>query len=296
MSVIIVGDTHLKCSSPVSRKDEYPIAVLNKLLYLANVAPTYKCDTIIILGDVFDSPNTSLPYLATVINTFKKICESGIKVYTIVGNHDIKNNRMDSLPTTALGILLSTDYLKLAPKELSIDDTVFRCYNYPENLECKQSNDYEICIAHRYYEFGLDSDSLTKEDVSNLGYDAMVLGHYHVPCETEIVNGTVLYRPGSLSRSTSEPYNKTRIPRALLINTVNHKSMYIDVPCGSAEEVFVAKIESNNKATLSMKDLIQFMTTSYSSSDMDVREYFNNLEIPYECRCRIAKYLDTIGA
>ena len=78
--------------------------------------------------------------------------------------------------------------------------------------------------------------------------------------------------------------------------TVDGTSAYIDVPCGSAEEVFVSQIESNNQPSLSMKDLIQFITTSYSSSDMNVREYFGNLEIPYECRQRIAKYLDEVGA
>ena len=61
-------------------------------------------------------------------------------------------------------------------------------------------------------------------------------------------------------------------------------------------EVFVAQIEPNNRQTLSMKDLINFITTSYSSSDMNVREYFNSLEIPYACKERIAKYLDDVGA
>lgn len=296
-NVIVIGDSHLKCSPPISRKDDYPFAILRKFEYVSSIAKSYNCNTLFILGDVFDSPITSLPYLAAVINTFKKISDLGLNVYTIVGNHDIKNNRMDSLPSTALGILISTGYVKLAPRNLVIDSTSFNFYNYPEPLEVRKNSDkYEVCIAHLYYEFGLANDSLHKDDLERLNYDAMILGHLHNPCDTEKIHNTVLYRPGSLSRSTSEPYNKLRTPRVLLFNCINHKSFYIEVSCGSAEDVFVSQVDANKQASFSMKDLIQFIKTSYSSSDMNVREYFNKLEIPYECRVKVAKYLDEVGA
>lgn len=296
-NVIVIGDCHLKCNAPVSRKDNYPVTILNKLLYIASVAKTYSCNKFILLGDVFDSPITSLPYLATVINTFKKIHELGITVYTIVGNHDIKNNRIDSLDSTALGILISTGYVTLAPSELIVDDTVFRCFNYTDKLTGKQSDDkFEVCVAHLYYEFGLSDDSLHADDVSRLNYNAMILGHYHVPCDDLKVGRTMLYRPGSLSRSTSEPYNKIRIPRVLIFNCTKHKAVYLEVSCEAGCDVFVENIESNNKASVSMKDLIDFITTSYNTSDMNVRDYFVNLQMPDECRSKISHYLDVIGA
>jgi DNA repair exonuclease SbcCD nuclease subunit len=269
---------------------------LNKLEYLASIASGYHCKTFILLGDVFDSPVTSLPYLATVINTFKKISDQGITVYTIAGNHDLKNNRMDSLPSTALGILISTNFVKLAPRELPIDSTMFKCYNYPENIDKKSSDNYEVCIAHRYYEFMDAHDSLNESDVINLNYDSMVLGHYHAPCDTRIIGNTTLYMPGSLSRCTSEAYNKLRTPRVLIFNCIRHNAIYTEIPCGSADEIFVQSNDVKNAATFSMKDLIQFITTSYASSDMNVRDYFNSIEIPYDCRVKIAKYLDDIGA
>lgn len=295
MNVFIIGDLHLKCNSPVSRCDNYPITILNKLEYLANIANSYNCNTFILLGDIFDSPVTSLPYLATVIDTFKRINNMGITVYTIAGNHDLKNNRMDSLQSTALGILISTNFVKLAPRELVLDNTIFKCYNYPEDIDKKISNEYEVCIAHRYYEFGLAHDSLYEDDVKNLNYNVIVLGHFHAPCDTQIIGNTTLYIPGSLSRNTSEAYNKTRIPRVLVFNCINHRAAYTEISCSPAEEVFV-KNSDQMCSSFSMKDLIQFITTSYSSSDMNVRDYFNNIQIPYECRVKIAKYLDNVGA
>ena len=295
-NIIFVGDTHLKGSSPISRCDDYPTAILNKLESLIDTANNFSCDKIIILGDVFDSHTTTLPYLAKVINSFRKIYDAGITVYTIVGNHDIKNNRMDSLESSALGILISTGYIKLAPRVLSVDDVEFNCFNYPDELTSSTSDNYRVCVAHRYYEFGLSWDSLTADDIKSLNYDAMILGHYHVPCDTITVENTLLYRPGSLSRSTSEPYNKLRTPRVLVFNCTNHKSVYVDVQCDPAEKVFTNVIDQTSQAGFSMKDLVKFITSSYTSSDLNIRDYFAQLDIPYDCRVKISDYLDTIGA
>lgn len=295
-SIIFVGDLHLKGSSPISRVDDYPTVILSKLESLINTAKSFNCDKIMLLGDVFDSHITTLPYLAKVINTFKKISDAGIDVYTIVGNHDIKNNRMDSLDSSALGILISTGYLKLAPRNLIIDDTSFSCFHYPEELTNNSESCYSVCIAHRYYEFGLSWDSLTSEDLKSLNYDAMILGHYHVPCDTLSIEDTLLYRPGSLSRSTSEPYNKLRTPRVLVFNCLNHKTVYVDIPCERADKIFTNVVEQNNQMCFSMKDLVKFITSSYTSSDLNIRDYFAKLDIPYDCRVKISDYLDNVGA
>ena len=295
-SIIFVGDLHLKGSSPISRVDDYPTVILNKLESLINTAKSFSCDKIMLLGDVFDSHITTLPYLAKVINTFRKISDAGIDVYTIVGNHDIKNNRMDSLDSSALGILISTGYLKLAPRNLTIDDTSFNCFHYPEELTNNNESCYSVCVAHRYYEFGLSWDSLTSEDLKSLNYDAMILGHYHVPCDTLSIEDTLLYRPGSLSRSTSEPYNKLRTPRVLVFNCLNHKTVYVDIPCERADKIFTNIVEQNNQVCFSMKDLVKFITSSYTSSDLNIRDYFAKLDIPYDCRVKISDYLDNVGA
>lgn len=295
-NVFIIGDLHLKCTNVISRKDDYPNAILKKLEFLGSIAADYKCKNFIILGDVFDSPSTSLPYLANVINTFKKLNECGINVYTIVGNHDIKNNRLDSLESTALGILLATNYVKLAPKELQIEDTLFKCFNYTDELTPKQSNKYEVCLAHRYYEFSFDEYSLHEQDLKDLNYDVMVLGHLHSPCETEQIYNTTLYRPGSLSRNSSEPFNKIRTPHVLVYNCNKHCGTYLDVACSSGSEIFIESKGKQDNQSISMKDLINFITTSYSSSDMNVRDYFNNMELPLEHKLKISKYLDEVGA
>ena len=295
-SIIFVGDLHLKGSSPISRVDDYPTVILNKLESLINTAKSFNCDKIMLLGDVFDSHITTLPYLAKVINTFRKISDAEIDVYTIVGNHDIKNNRMDSLDSSALGILISTGYLKLAPRNLTIDDTSFNCFHYPEELTNNNESRYSVCVAHRYYEFGLSWDSLTSEDLKSLNYDAMILGHYHVPCDTLSIEDTLLYRPGSLSRSTSEPYNKLRTPRVLVFNCLNHKTVYVDIPCERADKIFTNVVEQNNQVCFSMKDLVKFITSSYTSSDLNIRDYFAKLDIPYDCRVKISDYLDNVGA
>lgn len=295
-NIIFVGDLHLKGSSPISRCDDYPTVILNKIESLAQIAGSFSCNKVVLLGDVFDSHTTTLPYLAKVINSFKKLNDSGITVYTIAGNHDIKNNRMDSIGSSALGILISTGYVKLAPRKLTVDDVDFNLFHYPDDLIKNDSDNYSVCVAHRYFEFGLSWDSLTREEIKSLNYNAMILGHYHVPCDTVTIEDTLLYRPGSLSRSTSESYNKLRTPRVLVFSCLNRKAVYVDIQCEPADKVFTTAIEQNNQLCLSMKDLVKFITSSYTSSDLNIREYFAQLEIPYDCRVKISDYLDKIGA
>lgn len=295
-NVIFVGDMHLKGSSPISRCDDYPSVILNKIESLAQVANSFNCNKIVLLGDVFDSHTTTLPYLAKVISSFKKLSDADITVYTVVGNHDIKNNRMDSLSSSALGILISTGYVKLAPRRLLLDDVDFHFFHYPDELLKNDSDNYSVCVAHRYYEFGLSWDSLTRDDIKSLNYDAMILGHYHVPCDTVTIEDTLLYRPGSLSRSTSESYNKLRTPRVLIFNCLNHKAAYVNIQCESGDKVFTTTVEQNSNLCFSMKDLVKFITSSYASSDLNIREYFAQLDIPYDCRVKISDYLDNIGA
>ena len=294
-NVIFIGDTHLKATSPVSRTDDYPSAILNKLEWIASISTAYNTKTLIILGDVFDTPATTLPYLSTVINTLKAIKNTGIEIYTLVGNHDIKNNRMDSLPSTALGILVATECLRLLPRELKIGDTLFRSFHYPEGVTPKASDDYEVCVAHLYYDFNMLSDSFSESDILRLQYDAMILGHYHVPCNDLTIGKTTIYRPGSLSRGTSELYNKTRTPRILLFNCDNHKAEYIDVECRQGSEIFANQSEKDVRAMASMKELIYSITNSYQTSDMDIRDYFNAMNIPYNCRKVLSNYLDRAG-
>ena len=114
---------------------------------------------------------------------------------------------------TPLGLLVKSECLSIL-KKIKIDDYTIYGWQYPEEIQ-KSLVSKSICCAHRYYELAFSEKSLSQKDLRDLGYQYYILGHGHEPFEMVVGEGYKLYRPGSLSRCTSDKYNRFRIPRIL---------------------------------------------------------------------------------
>lgn len=296
--VIFVGDVHLKGSSPISRKDNYPETILNKLRFIKDYALSIDCSTVIFLGDLFDTVSTSIQYFSYCLTLFKQFTDSNIDVYTIVGNHDIKYDSLDTLPVTPLGILVKSDAVKLLDS-LTVDDVFIKgCHFTEEPLANKQNDLFSILLLHRFYESGFNEIPITRDDVKTLNYDAYILGHDHRPYSTvkvEKENKDIsVIRPGSLARNSSEHYNKLRKPRILVFETEDKSFTYVEVPSESGLDIFFDKKESTE--VVSMKELVDYLKSSYHTADVSIRDYVNNTEIPNDVKVLIGTYLDLLGA
>ncbi len=296
--IIFVGDVHLKGSTPISRKDNYSETILNKLQYIWNYANTIDCTTIIFLGDIFDTVNTSLQYFSHCLTLFKKITDSGIDLYTIVGNHDLRYDSMETLPITPLGILIKSDAMKLLDS-LIVDDVFIKGCHFPESPEPNTQKDlYSILLLHRFYESGFNEIPITKEEAQTLDYDVCILGHDHKPYSTIMVEGRdkliKIIRPGSLARNSSDQYNRLRKPRILVMETSDKSFHYEEVPAESGMNIFFEKEEE--KEVISMKELVDYLKSSYHTADLSIRDYLNNTEIPEDVKTLIGTYLDLLGA
>lgn len=296
--VIFVGDVHLKGSSPISRKDDYPEVILNKLKYIADYAEEIDCKHILFLGDIFDTVNTSLQYFSYVLSVFKNIKDRGIELYTIVGNHDIRYESLDSLPTTPLGILVKSNVISLLDT-LEIDDVrIVGCHYSKEPEQNKNDDIYSILLLHKFYESGFGEIPVTREDAINLGYDTYILGHDHKPYSTQVIRYGLktiqVYRTGSLARNSSDQYNRIRIPRFLVFNTEDKSYEYVNVQAESGFDVFFE--QQAEQETISMKELVDYLKSSYHTSDSTLRDYINEAPIPDDVRQLIDTYLDILGA
>ena len=99
--VAFVGDLHLNHSTPKSRIDDYPTTCIDKLESLRVSLLQRDVKYLIILGDVFHKPKQSVEFLNRVIKQFLKFKDSGIEVYSIIGNHDEIYERVDSIERTS---------------------------------------------------------------------------------------------------------------------------------------------------------------------------------------------------
>ena len=296
--IIFVGDVHLKGSSPISRKDNYSETILNKLRFINDYAHSIDCTTFIFLGDIFDTVNTSLQYFSHCLTLFKEIKESGIDIYTIVGNHDLKYDSMDTLPVTPLGILVKSDAIQILDS-LTVDDVYIKGCHFPESPQPNTQSDlYSILLLHRFYESGFNETPITKEDAIDLGYDTYILGHDHRPYHTvEIETDTQsikVLRPGSLARNSSEQYNRLRKPRILILDTDTKLFHYEEVPSESGMDIFFEK--QAEEQLVSMKELVDYLKSSYHTADSSIRDFVKNTDIPEDVKSLINTYLDLLGA
>ncbi len=295
-NIIFVGDVHLKGSNPISRKDNYAEVILNKIKFIRDYANTIDCSSIIFLGDIFDTVNTSLQYFSHCLSLFKEISGLGIDLYTIVGNHDLRYDSMETLPITPLGILLESGAIKLLDS-LTIDDVYIQGCHFPDSPKNNPNVDlYSILLLHRFYESGFNEEPITKENVISLGYDTYILGHDHRPYSTinvEDVKDIKIFRPGSLARNSSDSYNKLRKPRILVMNTETKNFYYEEVPSESSDLIF---FEKEAETQVSMAELVEYLRSSYHTDNDSIRTYVENMTIPEDVRTLIKSYLDILGA
>lgn len=104
--IIITGDLHFKTEKPRSRKDNYSVAIVEKLKEACYLAVQHGASIVIVPGDIFDSANVGLNTISELAHYLKKLQESyGIKILAIPGNHDLPAGNKAALSRTPYGLL-----------------------------------------------------------------------------------------------------------------------------------------------------------------------------------------------
>lgn len=202
MNIAIVGDPHIT-EYIRERQDNYLQAVLRKLEYIAE-----KNDKVILLGDVFDKPTNS-DYLFYRVYSLMKRHEG--KFITILGNHDIIHHNYEQLNKTTIGSLAKTGVVKIAMNDFELDGLQFvvsLCKRDMKEVPVDETNT-KILLGHNYFEQE-ESESFTRDELSDLNYSLIFLGHDHKPYDDMYIGHSILVRMGSLTRKDTQEYNETR--------------------------------------------------------------------------------------
>lgn len=225
--IAIVGDPHIQ-PTVSSRLDDYFESCLDKIEQIAN-----SCKHVIFLGDVFSHyrlPEENFNRLWTKL-FYLKVTNNN-QFYSIVGNHDIPNENESDLDKSALGMLRTTQLVKLIMPDnpliitsngvINRFNTTFVRYSRAKEHLLKQRYNTDmyndILLLHHYYED--HDDCFTYNDLKTLGCKQIFQGHEHCP----LPNGKLdydeftLYRCGSMMRNIAAPYNFDRQMYYFVIN------------------------------------------------------------------------------
>lgn len=101
MKILYLTDTHIRGTSPRSRLDDLPQALLAKLREVVELAREHRVAAILHGGDLFDRPDVAP---AVALEFLRVLMEAPCPIYGIAGNHDVFGFNPQTVPRTMLGL------------------------------------------------------------------------------------------------------------------------------------------------------------------------------------------------
>lgn len=260
---MLLGDIHASDRPPSSCTDTYTDDLFDLLAAAGAVARERGVTAVISAGDVFHhkAPSrTSHKLVLLVISAFRDFAEAtGSPVWVAPGNHDIQNDRLDSLRTTQpLGAVLESGAAELLDgwadehpvygvpwlqqfTTLTVD-AAFAAWR-EQIFEHGTGTSQVLTVTHApLYPPGKE---LTFEHYPAAswaeamgGAGQVYYGHVHEPHGVYEVGGVRFCNNGSLSRGSLHEYNLTREIVVTLWDSATGEFETVPLPARPASEVF----------------------------------------------------------
>lgn len=280
-SIAFSGDFHADSIGPESRIDDYQFTCITKLEDILKKCIDKNVKAFFFPGDMFSRiliPHECVNVIGDVLMKFKK---EGIRVFSIVGNHDIARNQLEKLVKSPLQTLFTfeaVEHININMRVVINKKTLITPVNYMEYpIIAYEKAKYNILLAHMFYKaselFSAGPHNIEEKDVLDWNYDCMVLGHDHVPYPIIRVGKTDIVRPGSIMRATSHEYNLSRIPCFYVLknpaeyNVSNFEK--IDIQAKPFEEIASSSVLNKKSNTLSgLQDILSNLAERLAGTDI----------------------------
>lgn len=292
LQFITFNDVHISAINPQSRTGDYCEDIFDKLDQIRKVGTKLDVDFFLFAGDLFNlkAPMRNPHRLnSRLIQLFKSFPGP---VYAIEGNHDLRFDSYDTFNEQPLDVIYSSGAL-IQLREHYIDKNGIRIYlkGYPfsesiEGMEPIDKDDFDIsiCLLHVYS--SLKGGNLFRnkiysyEEISQLGYDMYVLGHYHIDqgITTHAFNTKerTFINIGAISRGSLDEDNIDRSPKFGLIKVIkSDEGLKIDskavrLKVRPYDQVFdVVKKEEDKKRQVETEEFVGHLKNEISENIND---------------------------
>lgn len=291
LTVAFVLDPHYSSHNPRSRKDDFPTAMLKKTEWLAEQSWKRHWDKFVIAGDIFSTAILSYGYLVRLSHALKTF-RSSCRRYAVVGNHDLKHRRIDSIPEQPIGVLFEMGALEdLTQAEDTAPLVGMHYYDQPEeHLPTPvEWEGHKWLVCHQYVGArpgGFEADALgwlLYKYIDALGYTGVVAGHDHMEYADDMTkHGAQVYRFGALSRGTKHEHNRIRTPKVLEVTFYPEgklETTKLEVPV--QEDVFLASEIMATARNTELKGFVQALGQDAfavgTQDDMTTEDYLKDI-------------------
>lgn len=274
---LLINDVHLtnENSHPSSCTASYTDDLFDLLYQASDLAVQLECEAVIQLGDFFHIKSPSRNSHALVQRAIKWAKECIVPVFIVPGNHDLSNDRLDSLHEgQPLGVLYDAGVALKADKYLSVFDSYknsdrnYPIYSIPwqmywdaeetiaDRAVTKAIEDFvpsdtpQLIVTHapffptganpayEHYSTEKFSRMVNPDGKSNV---QVIYGHIHDWQGEYIVNGVRFANYGALSRGSLTESNLTRPVGVTIWDSVIGSFQFIELRARPASEVFRVK-------------------------------------------------------
>jgi DNA repair exonuclease SbcCD nuclease subunit len=310
---ILTNDLHLSLRNPSSRIDNYHEAIFGKLDQIYRLAVKIQASAILLAGDIFNE-KTRVP-ISLVFEVWRwciKVKQAGIRILSIPGNHDLQNDRYDSLSGQALGLL----YLGGAMEDVSfkivdVDGVDIGGIPYPAakvmasydsmppprgHRSILMSHCFALPMAGEYF----GEPILAYSDMLSYPFGVYHFGHDHRDNGVHRIGDRWFVNIGALSRGALSHENIGRDVKCAIVEFGDSGTSVLQVKLQyrPASEVFDLTLRAQKERERS--DIEQFVAGLSQDladiSPVNFKEKLQAMEIPDQVRVRVLTYIDQAEA
>lgn len=311
MIFLTVGDVHLSDTTPASRLDNYTDAIFEDLALVRSQALELKATAVFITGDIFDRKSPTKNSHAIVSRAIAMFSSFPCPVYSIVGNHDIVNNRIDSLTRQPLNVLFESGALKRLQREVFDEVTVcgvdFDEGNDYSTLSPKKEGDCTQLIAVCHVLATPDGGDMYGEPVfsykklaKSSDVDVYVFGHLHNDQGVQSIGSKQFVNLGALSRGS---LTQEEIHRQVKIGKIVWDGKQLEcseIPLAVKPSSEIFDIQKKNEMEKKEKEIESFVA-SLNKTDLfqdisSLEETIKSMMLESGVKNRLEGYLNNRGA
>lgn len=309
VNLVYSTDWHLSAVPPGRRTDNYKDSILTKVKFVRDLAIRLHGASIC-GGDVFHvknprSPANSLNLIfdtMSVLQSFPFGC-----VFGTPGNHDLTQDRTDSLPNQPLGLLIAAGVYHNTAVEpvlfVNEDESIkvlVESFDYADEETTLQrlltasprpeGIDHRLALVHAYGHPGnagsmFGTRTIGYNELKDADYDFMCWGHDHSRHETEQVGNVTHINLGSLARAA---YSHDEVERPVVATILSFAKDGVrykekEVPLKPLQVAFttadraVAKVADSEEVTSFLAEMDEQVSGIGESGETDPRKVMQEL-------------------